>query len=73
MVVTHDLDLLHRVADRVVFLSKGRVAFFGPPVDLYRSEDPDIQEFLELDKVIRGNLPRDSPFRIGVGGVTGEA
>jgi phospholipid/cholesterol/gamma-HCH transport system ATP-binding protein len=54
VVVTHDLDLMNRVADRVVFLLKGRVAFFGPPADLYRSEDPDIQEFLELDKVTRG-------------------
>jgi len=73
IVVTHDLDLLHRVADRVVFLSKGKVAFFGPPADLYASEDPDIQEFLELDKVIRGNLPRDSPFRTGLGGISSEA
>ena len=73
VVVTHDLDLLHRVADSVVFLSKGRVAFFGPPADLYASEDPDIHEFLELDKVIRGNLSRDSPFRVGIGGIAGEA
>jgi len=65
--------LLHRVADSVVFLSRGKVAFFGPPADLYRSEDPDIQEFLELDKVIRGNLSGDSPFRTGIGGVAGEA
>src|SRR5580700_6014804 len=42
IVVTHDLDLLHRVADRVVFLNKGKVAFFGPPLDLYASEDPVI-------------------------------
>ena len=54
VVVTHDLDLLNRVADTVVFLSKGRVAFFGPLADLYSSKDPDIHEFLELDKVIRG-------------------
>jgi phospholipid/cholesterol/gamma-HCH transport system ATP-binding protein len=72
IVVTHDLDLLNRVADTVVFLSKGKVAFFGPPADLYRSEDPDIQEFLELDKVIRGKLGRDSPFRTGLSGVSGE-
>jgi phospholipid/cholesterol/gamma-HCH transport system ATP-binding protein len=72
IVVTHDLDLLHRVADSVVFLSKGRVAFFGPPADLYSSDDPDIHEFLELDKVIRGNLGRDSPFRTGLGGSAAE-
>jgi phospholipid/cholesterol/gamma-HCH transport system ATP-binding protein len=53
VVVTHDLDLLNRVADKVVFLNKGRVAFFGPPAELYRSPDPLIHEFLELDKVIR--------------------
>jgi phospholipid/cholesterol/gamma-HCH transport system ATP-binding protein len=73
VVVTHDLDLLHRVADMVVFLSKGRVAFFGPPADLYRSKDPDIQDFLELDKVIRGTtLSEDDPFRKGLGGVANE-
>jgi phospholipid/cholesterol/gamma-HCH transport system ATP-binding protein len=54
VVVTHDLDLLNRVADSVIFLSKGRVAYFGPVHDLYASRDPDIHEFLELDKVIRG-------------------
>jgi phospholipid/cholesterol/gamma-HCH transport system ATP-binding protein len=68
IVVTHDLELMHRVADAVVFLSKGRVAFFGPTADLYKSEDPDIREFLELDKVIRGSLSADSPFRTGVAG-----
>lgn len=67
IVVTHDLDLMHRVADKVVFLSKGRVAFFGPPKELYACEDPDIHEFLELDKVIRGKLSKDSPFRTGLG------
>ena len=69
VVVTHDLDLLHRVADSVVFLSKGDIAYFGPPAGLYASENPDIQEFLELDKVIRGNPGKDSAFRTGLGGI----
>jgi phospholipid/cholesterol/gamma-HCH transport system ATP-binding protein len=69
IVVTHDLDLMNNVADAVVFLSKGRVAFFGPPKQLYQSEDPDIQEFLELDKVIRGtNILDRNPIRSGLGG-----
>jgi phospholipid/cholesterol/gamma-HCH transport system ATP-binding protein len=73
VVVTHDLDLLHRVADSVVFLSKGKIAFFGPPAELYRSQDPDIQDFLELDKVIRGGaMSEDDPFRKGLGGVAHE-
>ena len=74
VVVTHDLDLLHRVADTVVFLCKGSVAYFGPTAGMYQSENPTIQEFLELDKVIRGtNLSEDNPFRAGLGGVATEA
>ena len=74
VVVTHDLDLLNRVADTVVFLSKGKVAFFGKTADLYKSEDPDIQDFLELDKVIRGaGIEENDAFRKGLGGARGEA
>jgi phospholipid/cholesterol/gamma-HCH transport system ATP-binding protein len=51
VVVTHDLDLMHRVADRVVFLHQGQVIFFGPVQDLQKSEHPHIQEFLALDQV----------------------
>jgi hypothetical protein len=40
---------------------------------MYKSDNPDIQEFLELDKVIRGKvLGADDPFRIGLGGVANE-
>jgi phospholipid/cholesterol/gamma-HCH transport system ATP-binding protein len=51
VVVTHDLDLMYRVADRVVFLADGGVIFFGPPADLGKSNHPIIQEFLEMDRV----------------------
>ena len=69
LVVTHDLDLLHRVADAVVFLSKGHIIFFGPPSELAKSDDPLIREFLELDKVMRGsNFQQDDPFLLGPGG-----
>ena len=53
VVVTHDLDLMYKVADRVVFLYEGGVIFFGPIADLEKSSHPHIQEFLELDKVRR--------------------
>jgi phospholipid/cholesterol/gamma-HCH transport system ATP-binding protein len=66
VVVTHDLDLLNRVADKVVFLHQGRVAFFGPPSELYKSPEPIIHEFLELDKVIRGG--NDQPGLAGPSG-----
>ena len=51
VVVTHDLDLMYRVADRVVFLHQGQVIFFGPVQDLEKSSDPNIQQFLALDHV----------------------
>ncbi len=74
VVVTHDLDLMNRVSDAVVFLNKGAVAYFGPPDEMYKSKDEDIQKFLELDKVIRGGgLSEDDPFRTGLGGVASEA
>jgi phospholipid/cholesterol/gamma-HCH transport system ATP-binding protein len=50
IVVTHDLRLLRKVADQVVFLHDGRVIFFGPLEDLERSAHPHIQEFLALDR-----------------------
>jgi phospholipid/cholesterol/gamma-HCH transport system ATP-binding protein len=51
VVVTHDLDLMYKVADKVVFLFEGKAIFFGPPADLAKSDHPHIQEFLEMDRV----------------------
>jgi len=51
VVVTHDLDLMYKVADRVVFLFDGGVIYFGPVADLAKSQHPHIQEFLEMDRV----------------------
>jgi phospholipid/cholesterol/gamma-HCH transport system ATP-binding protein len=51
VVVTHDLDLMYKVADRVVVLYEGRVIFFGPVAELEHSDHPHIREFLEMDRV----------------------
>ncbi len=53
VVVTHDLDLMYKVADRVVFLYDGGVIFFGPTADLEKSPHPHIQEFLAMDRVVK--------------------
>ena len=53
VVVTHDLDLMYKVADRVVFLYDGGVIFFGTIGELEKSEHPHIREFLEMDRVVR--------------------
>jgi len=52
VVVTHDLDLMYRVADRVVVLYEGTVIFFGPTAELEKSSHPHIREFLEMDRVV---------------------
>jgi phospholipid/cholesterol/gamma-HCH transport system ATP-binding protein len=51
VVVTHDLDLMRRVADKVVVLFEGRSIYFGPVADLDKSEHPHIKEFLAMDQV----------------------
>ena len=52
VVVTHDLDLMYKVADRVVVLYEGTVIYFGPVSELVKSPHPHIQEFLEMDRVV---------------------
>lgn len=45
IIVTHDLDTLWRVTDRVAFLSEGKVKYIEPINELIRHSDPEIQEF----------------------------
>jgi len=52
VVVTHDLDLMYKVADRVVFLYEGGVIYHGPVAELNKENHPHIQEFLEMDRVV---------------------
>jgi phospholipid/cholesterol/gamma-HCH transport system ATP-binding protein len=51
VVVTHDLDLMRMVADRVVFLHDGRVIYFGPIEEMEESDHPHVREFLAMDRV----------------------
>jgi phospholipid/cholesterol/gamma-HCH transport system ATP-binding protein len=51
IVVTHDLDLMRKVADNVVFLHEGKVIYFGAVSKLEQSDHPHIQEFLAMDRV----------------------
>ncbi|MBI2962183.1 MAG: ATP-binding cassette domain-containing protein [Deltaproteobacteria bacterium] len=43
--VTHDLDLLWGVADRVAFMVDGRIAGVGPMQELSKSEQPLVREY----------------------------
>jgi phospholipid/cholesterol/gamma-HCH transport system ATP-binding protein len=51
VVVTHDMRLAKKLADRLVFLYEGRAIFFGPYKDMEKSNEPIIHEFLELDEL----------------------
>jgi phospholipid/cholesterol/gamma-HCH transport system ATP-binding protein len=51
VVVTHDMKLARKLADRAVFLVDGRVAFFGTIPEMDRSTVPMVREFMELDEV----------------------
>ncbi len=50
VVVTHDMRLARKVADRVVFLVDGRVACFGPMNKIDSCSEPVIQDFIRLDE-----------------------
>jgi phospholipid/cholesterol/gamma-HCH transport system ATP-binding protein len=51
VVVTHDMRLAKKLADRVVFLHEARVIFFGTTAEMVRSREPIVKEFLELDEL----------------------
>ena len=51
VVVTHDMRLAKKLADRIVFLHEARVIFFGTSEEMERSTEPIVKEFLELDEL----------------------
>lgn len=52
IVVTHDTHLAKKLADTVVFLQEGHVAFFGPWDDFENSKDPFLHNFRMQDALI---------------------
>ena len=51
IVVTHDMRLAEKLADRVVFLYEGKAIFFGTYEEMEKCKEPIVQEFLELDEL----------------------
>ncbi len=51
VVVTHDMRLAEKVANRIVFLHEAKVLFFGTYAEMEKCGEPIVQEFLELDKL----------------------
>src|SRR5690348_10581900 len=52
VVVTHDTHLAKKLADSVVFLHDGRVAYFGPWAGFESAPEPFIQNFRRQDELI---------------------
>jgi phospholipid/cholesterol/gamma-HCH transport system ATP-binding protein len=52
IVVTHDTHLAKKLADRLVFLHEGRVAFFGPWAEFENSPQPFLRNFRLQDELI---------------------
>jgi phospholipid/cholesterol/gamma-HCH transport system ATP-binding protein len=51
VVVTHDMRLAKKLADRVVFLHEAKALFFGTYPEMEKCDEPIIQEFLNLDEL----------------------
>jgi phospholipid/cholesterol/gamma-HCH transport system ATP-binding protein len=52
IVVTHDMRLAKKLADRVVFLHEGKAIYFGDMEGWQKSDHPVLREFLELDELV---------------------
>jgi phospholipid/cholesterol/gamma-HCH transport system ATP-binding protein len=49
VVVSHDRDLAFGIADRIAFITDGRILTIAPPEELRQSQDPAIKKFLSAD------------------------
>lgn len=49
IVVSHDLRSIFGVADRIVFLYKGRIRLDGPPAAFRDADDPIVRQFVRGD------------------------
>jgi iron complex transport system ATP-binding protein len=72
LVVTHELNLAARFADRILLLSEGRVAAEGSPSDVFR---PDILarvfQWPVAVTILPEGAPQVIPLRAGTGGEPG--
>lgn len=52
IVVTHDMRLAKKLADRVVFLHEGKARFFGTVAEMEASGDEVLRQFLLMDELV---------------------
>jgi phospholipid/cholesterol/gamma-HCH transport system ATP-binding protein len=51
VVVTHDMRLAKKLANRIVFLHEGKAIFNGTYAEMEKAPEPIVREFLELDEL----------------------
>jgi phospholipid/cholesterol/gamma-HCH transport system ATP-binding protein len=51
IVVTHDMALAQKVADRVLFLHEAKKVYDGPPAEMKNSEIEIVRDFMHLDSM----------------------
>ncbi len=52
IVVTHDMRLARKLADRVLFLHEGKARFFGTLDELDKSDDEVVRDFMAMDELV---------------------
>lgn len=50
VIVTHELASIHRIADRIIFLDKGKMLFSGTLKEAKFSKIPEVKTFFEVGK-----------------------
>ena len=58
VMITHDLDLLWRVADRVAVLAEGKVQGVGTMAELSQMKHPEIRKFFDGPRAERPSKPK---------------
>ncbi|HYN53113.1 MAG TPA: ATP-binding cassette domain-containing protein [Methylotenera sp.] len=62
VMITHDLDLLWQVADRVAVLANGKVQSIGSMAELSASENPEIRQFFDGPRGRAAKKPKKQPI-----------
>ncbi len=62
VVITHDIQSVYKVADRVAMMHEGKIYFLGNPKDLAETQDPIVRNFVDRnsfhDVAIEGEIER---------------
>ncbi len=48
VIVTHELASIHRIADKIIYLDKGRMLFYGTVAEAKKSDVEEVREFFRV-------------------------